>query len=225
MNRFLSLFLFLSTALSLSAQHVRSVVGFPAAEPGYSLGVSACYAGQIGDYLVVAGGCNFPEAGKPKKYYAGVYAARMDRATLQWRLVGFLPEAAAYGATIACGDSLLFLGGNNTDHALAAVYSVRLNSAGTDVSINRLADLPATADNMAVALVGNDVLLSAAIRTASRLLMFCVINSAQTRLLKVQTRLINVQIQLLKIQTRLIKSQIQLLLPIFAFQARLVCSP
>lgn len=157
MNRFLSLFLFLSAALSLSAQHVRSVAGFPAAEPGYSLGVSACYAGQIGDYLVVAGGCNFPEAGKPKKYYAGVYAARMDRATLQWRLVGFLPEAAAYGATVACGDSLLFLGGSNTDHALAAVYSVRLNSAGTDVSINRLADLPATADNMAVALVGNDV--------------------------------------------------------------------
>lgn len=157
MNRFLSLFLFLSAALSLSAQHVRSVAGFPAAEPGYSLGVSACYAGQIGDYLVVAGGCNFPEAGKPKKYYAGVYAARIDRATLQWRLVGFLPEPAAYGATVACGDSLLFLGGNNTDHALAAVYSVRLNSAATDVSINRLADLPATADNMAVALVGNDV--------------------------------------------------------------------
>ena len=157
MNKLLSLFLFLSTALSLSAQHVRSVAGFPAAEPGYSLGVSACYAGQIGDYLVVAGGCNFPEAGKPKKYYAGVYAARMDRATLQWRLVGFLPEAAAYGATVACGDSLLFLGGNNTDHALAAVYSVRLNYAGTNVLINRLADLPATADNMAVALAGNDV--------------------------------------------------------------------
>lgn len=157
MNRFLSLFLFLSAALPLSAQHVRSVAGFPAAEPGYSLGVSACYAGQIGDYLVVAGGCNFPEAGKPKKYYAGVYAARMDRAALQWRLVGFLPEAAAYGATVASGDSLLFIGGNNTEHALAAVYSVRLNSAGTDVSINRLADLPATADNMAVALVENDV--------------------------------------------------------------------
>lgn len=157
MTRFLSLFLFLSAALPLSAQHVRSVVGFPAAEPGYSLGVSACYAGQIGDYLVVAGGCNFPEDGKPKKYYAGVYAARMDRATLQWRLVGFLPEPAAYGATIASGDSLLFIGGNNTDHALAAVYSVRLNSAGTDATLNRLADLPATADNMAVALVGNDV--------------------------------------------------------------------
>ena len=157
MNRFLSLFLFLSAALPLSAQHVRSVVGFPAAEPGYSLGVSACYAGQIGDYIVVAGGCNFPEAGKPKKYYAGVYAARIDRAALQWRLVGFLPEAAAYGATVASGDSLLFIGGNNTEHALAAVYSVRLNSAGTNVSINRLADLPATADNMAVALAGNDI--------------------------------------------------------------------
>lgn len=157
MNKLLSLFLFLSAALPLSAQHVRSVAGFPAAEPGYSLGVSACYAGQIGDYLVVAGGCNFPEVGKPKKYYAGVYAARIDRATLQWRLVGFLPEAAAYGATVASGDSLLFISGNNSDHSLASVYSVRLNAAGTDASINRLADLPATADNMAVALAGNDV--------------------------------------------------------------------
>ncbi len=157
MNKLLSLFLFLSTALSLSAQHVHSVVGFPSAEPGYSLGVSACYAGQIGDYLVMAGGCNFPEAGKPKKYYAGVYAARIDREALQWRLVGFLPEPAAYGATVASGDSLLFIGGNNSDHSLASVYSVRLNAAGTGIELNRLADLSATVDNMAVALAGTDV--------------------------------------------------------------------
>lgn len=156
MNRLLSLFLFLFFALPLSAQRVHSVVGFPAAEPGYSLGVSACYAGQIGDYLVMAGGCNFPEAGKPKKYYAG-YAARIDRETLQWRLVGFLPEPAAYGATVASGDSLLFIGGNNNDHSLASVYSVRLNAAGTGIALNRLADLSATADNMAVALAGTDV--------------------------------------------------------------------
>lgn len=157
MNKLLSLFLFLSTALPLSAQHVHSVVGFPSAEPGYSLGVSACYAGQIGDYLVMAGGCNFPEAGKPKRYYAGVYAARIDRETLQWRLVGFLPEPAAYGATVASGDSLLFIGGNNNDHSLASVYSVHLNAAGTGIELNRLADLSATVDNMAMALAGTDV--------------------------------------------------------------------
>lgn len=157
MNRLLSLFLFLFATLSLSAQRVHSVVGFPSAEPGYSLGVSACYAGQIGDYLVMAGGCNFPEAGKPKKYYAGVYAARIDREALQWHLVGFLPEPAAYGATVASGDSLLFIGGNNNDHSLASVYSVRLNAAGTGIALNRLADLSATADNMAVALAGTDV--------------------------------------------------------------------
>lgn len=159
MNRLLSLSLFLSAALPLSAQRVHSVVGFPSAEPGYSLGVSACYAGQIGDYLVMAGGCNFPEAGKPKKYYAGVYAARIDRETLQWRLVGFLPEPAAYGATVASGDSLLFIGGNNNDHSLASVYSVHLNAAGTGIELNRLADLSATVDNMAVALAGTDVLV------------------------------------------------------------------
>ena len=68
----------ISTLLLLSvltsAQSVRNVFGFPATEPGYSLGVSACYAGQIGDYIVMAGGCNFPTPGN-KTYYAGIYAA------------------------------------------------------------------------------------------------------------------------------------------------------
>lgn len=31
-----------------TAREVSPVVGFPSAEPGYALGVSACYAGRIG---------------------------------------------------------------------------------------------------------------------------------------------------------------------------------
>lgn len=44
--------------------NISSMSGFPSGEAGYELGVSACYAGFIGDYLVVAGGCNFPEPGE-----------------------------------------------------------------------------------------------------------------------------------------------------------------
>ena len=135
---------------SASAQHVRPVFGFPATEPGYSLGVSACYAAQIGDWIVVAGGCNFPTPGK-KTYYAGIYAAPVDGDVLNWRLVGMLPEPAAYGVTAVSGDSLLFIGGNNSDHALKTVYSIHLNGAGECAEVKRLADLPCTVDNMAVA--------------------------------------------------------------------------
>ena len=135
---------------SASAQHVRPVFGFPASEPGYSLGVSACYAAQIGDWIVVAGGCNFPTPGK-KTYYAGIYAARIDSDVLNWRLVGMLPEPAAYGVTVVSGDSLLFIGGNNSTHALKSVYSIHLDGVGGRADVKRLADLPCTVDNMAVA--------------------------------------------------------------------------
>ena len=42
------------------ATNISSMSGFPSGEAGYELGVSACYAGFIGDYLIVAGGCNSP---------------------------------------------------------------------------------------------------------------------------------------------------------------------
>lgn len=135
---------------SASAQRIRPVFGFPATEPGYSLGVSACYAGQIGDWIVVAGGCNFPTPGN-KTYYAGIYAAPVDGDVLNWRLVGMLPEPAAYGVTVVSGDSLLFIGGNNSTHALKSVYSIHLDGVGGRADVKRLADLPCTVDNMAVA--------------------------------------------------------------------------
>lgn len=152
MKRFLFLILLFVSLFqaSASAQRVSQVFGFPATEPGYSLGVSACYAGQIGDWIVVAGGCNFPTPGK-KTYYAGIYAARIDSDVLNWRLVGMLPEPAAYGVTAVSGDSLLFIGGNNSDHALKTVYSIHLNGVGECAEVKRLADMPCTVDNMAVA--------------------------------------------------------------------------
>ena len=40
---------------------VQKMTGFPEGEPGFSLGVSACYAGIYQGELLIAGGCNFPE--------------------------------------------------------------------------------------------------------------------------------------------------------------------
>lgn len=133
---------------------VKTVAGFPAGEAGYGLGVSACYAGMIGDRLVVAGGCNFPEAGK-KKYYAGIYAAKAGADSLDWQLIGHLPEPAAYGGVVSMGDSLIFIGGNNGEHSLSSVLSVRL--AGGKAVTRQLQSLPYTVDNMAVANDGDDV--------------------------------------------------------------------
>ena len=146
----LSCVLLLAGIHSGCARKVCQVFGFPSAEPGYSLGVSACYAGHIGDWLVMAGGCNFPSQGN-KTYYSGIYAARMDATVLSWRLVGVLPEPAAYGVTVESGDSLLFIGGNNKEKGLTGVYSIHLDVTGSRADVRRLADLPYSIDNMAVA--------------------------------------------------------------------------
>lgn len=152
----LIIFSVLIGGVKATAQRVSSVAGFPSAEPGFSFGVSASYAGRIGNWIVMAGGCNFPTPGN-KTYYRGIYAARTDRDTLAWRLVGMLPEPAAYGVTVESGDSLLLIGGCNKDHALQTVYSLHLEGVGEKADLCRLADLPYTIDNMAVAKTGNEV--------------------------------------------------------------------
>ncbi len=149
--------LLIITATTASAQsQVSKVDGFPSAEQGYSLGVSACYAGTIGKWMVMAGGCNFPTKGN-KKYYAGIYAAPINGTTLNWQLIGMLPEPAAYGVTVACGDSLLMIGGCNNEHSLATVYSIHLNADGSKAHVNKMANMPVTADNMAAAKCGDKV--------------------------------------------------------------------
>ncbi len=133
-----------------------NVIGFPTDEDGYGLGVSACYAGRIGDCIIMAGGCNFPEPGK-KRYYKGIYAARPDGNRLNWRLVGYLPEAAAYGVTVESGDSLVLAGGCNTNHSLSSALSLHLDTTRWKATLRQLPSLPCTADNTGGTRCGNNI--------------------------------------------------------------------
>lgn len=140
-----------------------NISGFPTDEDGYSLGVSACYAGRIGDCIIIAGGCNFPEQGK-KRYYKGIYAARPNGNRLHWRLVGYLPEAAAYGVTAESGDSLVLAGGCNTDHSLSRVVSLHLDTTQWKAAVRLLPSLPCTADNTGGTRCGNNIYVAGGIQ-------------------------------------------------------------
>lgn len=159
MRLLLATFMILTAApMPCMAQKVTPVVGFPSSEPGYALGVSACYAGRIGQWIVMAGGCNFPSPGN-KRYYDGIYAARADGDALHWKRVGTLPQAAAYGASVSSGDSIVFIGGSNAHGSLSTVFSVHLDPGGSKATLHRLAPLPVTTDNAAAALCGTDIFL------------------------------------------------------------------
>lgn len=144
---------------------VEPMLYFPDKEPGYSLGVSACYAGVIDGQLLIAGGCNFPDKpavdGGKKKYYKGIYAATItNESALQWRKVGELPVAAAYGASISLPGELICAGGMNEHGSLTSVLRLSLSGDKQSVHIDTLTSLPAPMDNLAGAKSGRYIVVA-----------------------------------------------------------------
>lgn len=128
--------------------NINTVAASSFEDGGYSLGVSACYAGCVDNYLVMAGGCNFPSPGN-KKYYDSIYIADVNQSNLEWKLAGHLPMSSAYGLSISNGDSLVFIGGNNNEDNLSLVYSVHINKDTHKAKINMLPSMPCSLDNAA----------------------------------------------------------------------------
>lgn len=142
---------------------IQLLKGFPHEEEGIEKGVSACYAGTAGDWLLMAGGCNFPgvpaaEHGE-KRYYRGIYAAAIGRTdTLAWHKIGDLPAEAAYGVSAVAGDTLYCLGGNNAQGSLRCALQITV-SRGKAV-VEPLPDLPCAIDNAAGCVAGRRLVVA-----------------------------------------------------------------
>lgn len=155
---------FRQTMLDMEGVRIQKMVGIPADEAGFPFGVSACYAGIIGDQMIIAGGCNFPEIpaaeGGKKRFYKGIYVAELtDDSLLQWRKVGELPVPAAYGASMAIPGGLVLAGGVNTDGSLSSVYRLALSEDGQHALLDTLCSLPFSMDNMGGAIAGETLFL------------------------------------------------------------------
>jgi cyclically-permuted mutarotase family protein len=96
-----------------------------------SLGVSAAFTGIIGNYLLVAGGANFP-AGHPffdqatKAYYSDIWLFDTAASTLQTMQHLQLPYPVAHGALVQTEHSVLLVGGQNVQGALSSILEVSL---------------------------------------------------------------------------------------------------
>ena len=146
------------TASNTSGVSVEKMEGYPAPDTCLVKGVSALYAGMLDDRLVMAGGCNFPHVpvadGGKKVFYDGIYVADLSEGTtLDWKLVGLLPEASAYGVSVVTEEGLICVGGNTATRSLSDVY--RLSLKERVVQMDSLPSLPVTIDNMAGALLDN----------------------------------------------------------------------
>ena len=146
------------TASNTTGVSVEKMEGYPSADTCLVKGVSALYAGVLDGQLVMAGGCNFPHVpvadGGKKVFYDGIYVAPLtEGTTLQWKQVGQLTEASAYGVTVATDEGLICVGGNTATRSLSDVYRLALKEGA--VQMETLPSLPVTIDNMAGAILDN----------------------------------------------------------------------
>lgn len=116
-------------------------------EPGYENGVSAAFFGRLGNLLVIAGGCNFPNEPlgpkSVKKSYCGIYAA--EPSEMQWKRIGTLPRAMAYGASAQTDLGPVWLAPDGCAWLL------------TDEGLKELPSMPEAVDNAAAAAIGRTV--------------------------------------------------------------------
>lgn len=133
------------------------VMPFP--EYPQAKGVSAPFAGFIGDRLVVAGGCNFPDVpaadGGKKMFYDTVYSVDVLSQDIQWRFLSKLPFPVAYGATAATEAGLICIGGQNENGALNDVFLLK-----SDGKIMNLPSLPVSLDNGGAAVCGTMIFVT-----------------------------------------------------------------
>lgn len=127
-------------------------------EKGIEKGVSGCFVGVANGYLVVAGGCNFPDnpvsEGGHKRFYKGIYTTPVGD-SLQWKKIGALPMPAAYGVSVMKDNSLIFIGGSNSENKLTLVTQVVISDKG--VSQTLLPSLPWGIDNMTGVYLNNKI--------------------------------------------------------------------
>ena len=91
-----------------------------------------------------------------KAYYRDIYIAPLSNDTaFEWKKIGQLPQAAAYGVTISTEKGLICVGGTTATHSLSDVFLLSLQK--DTLKRETLPSLPVTMDNMAGALVGHSL--------------------------------------------------------------------
>ena len=94
--------------------------------------------------------------GIPIVYIESVQSRNDDISfAFEWKKIGQLPQAAAYGVTISTEKGLICVGGTTATHSLSDVFLLSLQK--DTLKRETLPSLPVTMDNMAGALVGHSL--------------------------------------------------------------------
>ena len=148
-----------STGCGGNAVSTSSVPDYPVAG-----GVSAPFAGCLGDRLIVSGGCNFPDTpaadGGKKMFYADTYGLRLTNPGAQWMPLTTLEVPTAYGASIQAPHGLVCVGGQNASSSLSTAFLLQWDDVARQIVTTSLPSLPLTIDNAGGAYAGGKVFVT-----------------------------------------------------------------
>lgn len=121
-------------------------------------GFAGSLAGVSNGGLLVAGGSNFPNGGRPwtgaaKTWYDAIYLLETPQS--QWKKVGVLPCPLGYAVTASWRDAVVCVGGSNQSGHTAEAFLMRWKNS--QIAFEALPDFPCTIANACGALIGDVV--------------------------------------------------------------------
>ncbi len=124
-------------------------------------GLASPFAGNSGDVVIVAGGCNFPNVpvveGGVKKYYNDAFVLVEEDGKPRWLSGMKIPNETAYGASVNLPEGVLCIGGNNNIETFSSTYLLKWNKNNSELEIENYPELPFPVTQMGAALVDNIV--------------------------------------------------------------------
>lgn len=112
------------------------------------IGVAGPLFGNIGNYVLIGGGANFPyksvlDGGK-KEIYSDLFLFEKDSNNLKLIKHGNFEGKTAYGSSISTKDGIYYVGGSSPEAVSNEIYYITLNGEKNDVEINKIGELPFT---------------------------------------------------------------------------------
>lgn len=127
-------------------------------------GVAGPLAGNINDYIIVAGGANFPYKsvleGGAKKHYPDLYVLKDMNGKLETIHHQQLNQETGYGSTVSIPNGLIYIGGAYDSGISNKVYMLTLDSTNK-VDVKEIGELPFTYFGGVVAYKNNKLYLAA----------------------------------------------------------------
>ncbi len=127
-------------------------------------GFAGAVAGVHQNYLLVAGGANFPEAmpwqGGKKHYHDTVYVFTTKNQQIELINQSFkLPQKIAYAAVCNVSDGILYIGGENENGISNKVWLLQWNQYKKQVTSKAYPPIPVALTNAAVTVINKKVYL------------------------------------------------------------------